>query len=56
MTSAEAAITWVDRGIHPDEFTVQTQSSRLSTNDSKTKVRTAIIRLIISPKGTATVA
>jgi leucine-rich repeat protein SHOC2 len=24
MTSAEAAITWVNHGIHPDEFTVQT--------------------------------
>ena len=24
MTSAEAAITWVNNGIHPDEFTVQT--------------------------------
>jgi hypothetical protein len=24
MTSAEAAITWVNRGIHPDEFAVQT--------------------------------
>jgi hypothetical protein len=24
MTSAEAAITWVDRGIHPDEFAIQT--------------------------------
>ncbi len=24
MVSAEAAITWVNQGIHPDEFTVQT--------------------------------
>ena len=24
MTSAEAAITWVNHGIHPDEFAVQT--------------------------------
>jgi hypothetical protein len=24
MTSAEAAITWVNYGIHPDEFAVQT--------------------------------
>jgi leucine-rich repeat protein SHOC2 len=24
MTSAEAAITWVNHGIHPDEFSVQT--------------------------------
>ena len=24
MTSAEAAITWVNHGIHPDKFTVQT--------------------------------
>jgi len=24
MTSAEAAITWVNYGIHPDKFTVQT--------------------------------
>jgi leucine-rich repeat protein SHOC2 len=24
MTSAEAAITWVNQGIHPDEFAVQT--------------------------------
>jgi Leucine-rich repeat (LRR) protein len=24
MTSAEAAITWVNHGIHPDEFIVQT--------------------------------
>jgi leucine-rich repeat protein SHOC2 len=24
MTSAEAAITWVNHGIHPDEFAIQT--------------------------------
>jgi leucine-rich repeat protein SHOC2 len=24
MTSAEAAITWVNHGIHPDKFAVQT--------------------------------
>jgi hypothetical protein len=24
ITSAEAAITWVNHGIHPDEFAVQT--------------------------------
>ena len=24
LTSAEAAITWVNHGIHPDEFIVQT--------------------------------
>ena len=24
MTSAEEAITWVNHGIHPDEFAVQT--------------------------------
>ena len=24
MTSAEAAITWVNHGIHPDKFVVQT--------------------------------
>ncbi|WP_310486814.1 hypothetical protein [Chamaesiphon sp. VAR_69_metabat_338] len=24
LMSAEAAITWIDRGIHPDKFTVQT--------------------------------
>jgi leucine-rich repeat protein SHOC2 len=24
MTSAEAAITWVNHGVHPDEFAVQT--------------------------------
>jgi hypothetical protein len=29
MTSAEAAITWVNHGIHPDEFTVQTRTSIL---------------------------
>jgi leucine-rich repeat protein SHOC2 len=24
MTSAEAAITWVNHGIHPDKFSIQT--------------------------------
>jgi hypothetical protein len=27
MTSAEAAITWVNHGIHPDKFAVQTWES-----------------------------
>jgi hypothetical protein len=27
MTSAEAVITWVNHGMHPDRFTVQTYST-----------------------------